>query len=611
MTIRWPASPGKSLPLYLLCCFIMPTVLFYSCKKEYSCEGCRGDNKPPTANAGPDQTITLPTDSILLDGSSSSDPDGMISSYLWTKISGPASFNVVKPTDSITKLKTLVVGTYQFELKVTDNGGLSAKDTMSIIVDSIFTANHPPIANAGADQIITLPANAANLDGSASTDPENNITNYEWTIILGPSSFGLANSNGVKTEATNLSYGNYQFELKVTDAGGLSSRDTVQVLVENANETTCPFQKTLIGTIFPYRYAFQTATAGNKIVFAGGFEIDNNVGSVPSTKVNIFDMATQTWTSTDLTHGGHIATIAAGDKIFFAGGAVANGGSSGIASSRVDIYNTTDNTWTIAELSEARSGINAVRAGNKVLFAGGGPSSSTKVDIYDMSSSSWSVADIQHPIYGATALGNKAILEAYTLFDIYDAPGNAWSSYPAVGYYYNMSRATSGNKIYLAGGYDGGYGGNNFSNLVHVYDVISNSWSTITMSQPKAGITSIGAGNKIFWAGGFDSIWNNGSEDGIRNVNEVEMYDVATGVYSHHYMEQYGIYGGYGVANNHVVFRSALNALHIYNLNSGTWSICTADLGWSPQAISIGNAIYVAGPVGVQPGNLTVWKLEF
>ena len=42
----------------------------------------QGGNKPPTANAGPDQVITLPTDSISLDGSASSDPDGMMSKRL-------------------------------------------------------------------------------------------------------------------------------------------------------------------------------------------------------------------------------------------------------------------------------------------------------------------------------------------------------------------------------------------------------------------------------------------------------------------------------------------------------------------------------------------------
>ena len=89
-----------------------------SCKKEYSCEGCKDGNEPPIAIAGPDQVITLPTDSVLLDGSSSSDPDGMISSYLWTKISGPASFNINNYSLATTVVKNLSAGTYQFEYTI-------------------------------------------------------------------------------------------------------------------------------------------------------------------------------------------------------------------------------------------------------------------------------------------------------------------------------------------------------------------------------------------------------------------------------------------------------------------------------------------------------------
>src|SRR6476660_2431847 len=46
-------------------------------------------NQPPTANAGQDQSITLPTNSVTLTGSGA-DKDGSISGYNWTKVSGPA-----------------------------------------------------------------------------------------------------------------------------------------------------------------------------------------------------------------------------------------------------------------------------------------------------------------------------------------------------------------------------------------------------------------------------------------------------------------------------------------------------------------------------------------
>jgi hypothetical protein len=223
----------KSIIKLSACTLLIGILIFISCKKEHSCEGCAEKNKPPISNAGLDQVITLPTDSVSLDGSSSSDPDGTISSYLWTKISGPASFNIIKPSDSITKVKALAVGSYLFELKVTDNGGLFAKDTMRVIVDAVVTTNHPPIANAGADQTITLPTSAVNLDGSASTDPENNITSYLWTKISGPPSFNIASSSVVQTQVSNLVAGIYQLELKVTDAGGLFSKDTVRVVVND------------------------------------------------------------------------------------------------------------------------------------------------------------------------------------------------------------------------------------------------------------------------------------------------------------------------------------------------------------------------------------------
>ena len=72
-----------------------------SCKKEYSCEGCIGNNHPPLAVAGADTVITLPTDSVLLNGGKSSDPDGKISAWQWTKITGPASFTIVSATAAI------------------------------------------------------------------------------------------------------------------------------------------------------------------------------------------------------------------------------------------------------------------------------------------------------------------------------------------------------------------------------------------------------------------------------------------------------------------------------------------------------------------------------
>ncbi len=73
---------------------IVVIIILVSCKKEFSCEGCADKNKPPIANAGVDQTLTLPKDSALLDASASTDPDGTITSFIWAKIAGPVSSNI-------------------------------------------------------------------------------------------------------------------------------------------------------------------------------------------------------------------------------------------------------------------------------------------------------------------------------------------------------------------------------------------------------------------------------------------------------------------------------------------------------------------------------------
>ena len=116
------------------------------CQKELSCEGCLNTNQPPTnhppvANAGNDTTIVLPGNTVNLNGNLSFDPDNNISGYLWTKISGPSSFNITDANAVQTPVINLVQGVYQFELKVTDADALFDRDTIQVTVVAV---NHPP-----------------------------------------------------------------------------------------------------------------------------------------------------------------------------------------------------------------------------------------------------------------------------------------------------------------------------------------------------------------------------------------------------------------------------------------------------------------------------------
>jgi uncharacterized protein YjeT (DUF2065 family) len=195
-------------------------------------------NQPPKANAGPDQTIILPSNSIILSGSGT-DPNGSISSYLWTKISGPAGSSITDIDSAHTSVTGLMKGVYNFELKVTDNNGLTGKDTMQVTVNAAPTIAAPPVANAGSDITITLPDNTTLLAGSGNV-ANGTIVSYLWAKISGPSSGTITNANSASATASSLTQGVYKFELKVTDNNGATAKDTVQVKVNTAFSVAVP-----------------------------------------------------------------------------------------------------------------------------------------------------------------------------------------------------------------------------------------------------------------------------------------------------------------------------------------------------------------------------------
>ena len=192
-------------------------------------------NNPPVANAGPDQTITLPTNAVTLNGSASTDADGTITSYAWSKISGPNSYNIANASGVSTVVNGLSQGTYLFRLVVTDNNGGTDDDTVSVIVNGAAPPpNLPPVANAGADQSITLPTNSVTLNGTASSDPDGAIASYAWTKISGPGSPTIANVAGSTTAVNGLIQGTYSFRLVVADYYNATDDDTVVVIVNGA-----------------------------------------------------------------------------------------------------------------------------------------------------------------------------------------------------------------------------------------------------------------------------------------------------------------------------------------------------------------------------------------
>ncbi len=185
----------------------------------------------PQANAGGNQTITLPLDSVTLDGSASSETGtGTITSYTWTILSGPAGYSLENGNSTVAELTNLSAGTYQVQLSVTDNNGITATDIITITV--VAVAEGHPVSNAGGNLTIALPTDSVTLNGSGSTEVGNgNIVNYTWTVISGPSQYDLVNGNSATAGLGNLTVGVYTLELIVTDNWGNTAGDTITVTV--------------------------------------------------------------------------------------------------------------------------------------------------------------------------------------------------------------------------------------------------------------------------------------------------------------------------------------------------------------------------------------------
>ncbi len=573
----------KNENLCILLLLLLSTTFILNCAKEYSCENCVGENKPPIADAGANKLIYFPRDSVVLDGTNSRDPDGTITNWLWSKLSGPASFSISNPIEAITSIKNLDSGIYRFELKVTDNGGLSSRDTVEVKIVGDSTSNRPPVANAGADKQIVLPMTNVTLDGTASTDPDNNIRDYFWRFISGPNSYNIISPGNVITVVTSLQQGTYEFELKVTDSGNLSSIDTTKVTVLppsnyscNSNRPIVNAQLTQIGSLSQSRYLIAIASAGDKVFYAGG--MTGQYGSwINHSTIDIFNTVTNTWAIASLSEARFsIGAIAAGNKIFFAGGKKYANGNQTAFSSTVDIYDLNTNTWSVSNLSVPRSGVATATVGNKVLFAGGEPANgfSDAIDIYDLSTESWSTAYLSEPRIGISAV-------------------------------------TLQNKVYFAGGSSYTTG---VSDHIDIYNNSTNSWSVAALQEGRMDLSATTVGNKIFWAGG--ETWPG---LGVFTCG-VEIFDVSTGTSTTNYLHN-EIWWEYNsgqqavVNNNKIAFCiTPWNSpnFDIYDVNTNTWSIGVLPFVTTGSTIiKANNTIYLAG--GSVNGVLTnkVWKLEY
>jgi PKD repeat protein len=181
----------------------------------------------PIADAGPDQTVTLPSGktsmTVQLNGSGSVDICGNVTKYAWSGKPNPS--DVMKPSVSLS------AGTYVFSLIVMDNGYTwSAPSTVTITVKAGVT-NKAPTVSAGSAQTITLPATAS-ITGTATDDglPVGSTLTTTWSKSSGSGTVTFGNASALATTASFSTAGSYVLRLTASD-GALSSSATVTITV--------------------------------------------------------------------------------------------------------------------------------------------------------------------------------------------------------------------------------------------------------------------------------------------------------------------------------------------------------------------------------------------
>ena len=195
-------------------------------------------NTAPVADASTDQSVNELV-SVTLNGAGSTDAENDTLTYAWTQTSGPnvtlSSATAANPTFTAPTLTSNTLVTLTFSLIVNDGNLDSQADTVDITVNNVNTA---PVADASADQTVNE-AVSVTLNGSGSSDAENDALTYTWTQTSGPS-VTLSSATAVSPTFTAPTLNNntpvtLTFSLTVNDDSVDSPADTVTITVNNIN----------------------------------------------------------------------------------------------------------------------------------------------------------------------------------------------------------------------------------------------------------------------------------------------------------------------------------------------------------------------------------------
>ena len=170
-------------------------------------------NAPPRAEAG-DDLVVAPGETVALDGSASSDPDGAIARYAWDLGDGTRA-------EGVRVLHAYgQPGSYVAELGVTDNTGLANNRDLDRIA---IRVNAPPVPALALDPAVPCAGQDVVFDGSGSRDPDGTLRDRQWTFGDG------GTAQGERVLHRFAEPGRYTLTLGVADDSAVANATAVMV----------------------------------------------------------------------------------------------------------------------------------------------------------------------------------------------------------------------------------------------------------------------------------------------------------------------------------------------------------------------------------------------
>ena len=193
-------------------------------------------NAQAVLSAGPDQQVST-GETVYLNGTTTENVTSIIQ-VTWDFGDNTTQVNGTSPDLlNATHIYT-TVGVYNATLTVKFNSDLNKTETAQAVIT--VSENQPPIANAGPDQTVeqTSPEGAnVTLDGTASSDPNNDTLSYFWNWTGGSAS-GISPTVMLSPGTTNITLTVDDGEFNATDTVIITIADTELPYVNAGEDMT-------------------------------------------------------------------------------------------------------------------------------------------------------------------------------------------------------------------------------------------------------------------------------------------------------------------------------------------------------------------------------------